>query len=555
MVSIATPLKTPKMAGKFRFVLPLDLPLIASVGFHALLFTMILPKWNWSDSSKQQEKIIENTPVIELSPIEQSRLPDFTPTVSPGWDLLSQIPNTSVQIPPLPTSNAESFQFPLMESVNTPNLPPLPSYPINYPTNYPTNYSYNIPNSSTLPPPPPSFTGDFPAPPSEGQFTDITNAEQERLNRRDSLFPLEGENQQMPSPREIINARNNQAVQQNEDSQFNQQLAVNSNIAKPSNYGELTAALQKDFSNTTGEQATKNDIAWRSQANVVTPKTINILGYYPKDACIRRLQGTAAYGVTVNSQGNVINVQLLQGAGYAIFNQQGFRQVQTANYGNTGGNQAYHVYVNFKPTDCPSLSLANLGQIPAQNTPNITKPVSVPNINTQQQSIQEQPPITNKTTEPTPINQINQSRKPTVVNSVTPKTNPNPNNVNNSPAPSQPSQVNTPKPEENVSPPQTVTTTTTEPPIPKVETSSQSQPSKVETQAPSSPTRVKPLFTRQYNHLRRNNPNKGQRNLSLQNNNSNNSSVSPKADNSTPAVENTPKLESNNTPSPAVPNE
>lgn len=515
MVSATGLQKLPK-----KFTLPINFPILASVGIHAVLFAMILPKWDFNNS-KQQNIGFENTPVIELNPVEQSRLPNFNPSGGLGWNLPSQIPDVNSQIPTTEIPNGNSFQFPLVDN-NMPNLPPLPS---SY-SNYVPDNSYNIPSSYTLPPPPPNFTnGDFPSPPSEGNFTDITSEEQANINRRDSLFPLSSQNPEIQTPRELINQRiNSPELAEKPNNESNQQLATNFNPSQPSNYAQLTSLLQRDNTNLRGEDANKNDIAFRIQANTVNPERIDISGYYPKDACIGRLEGTAVYGVIVNSQGSITNnVQLIKSSGYPIFNQQGFRQIPYQNFPSNGNTQAYHVYVNFKPTDCPSLSLANLGQIPTSNQPNIVKPV-VTNRKNQPPQPQVTSPVTNPVTPSPGINQVNQPSNPTTENNTQ---KPTPNNVNNKPP--EPQVDNTPKPEANL-PPKPESNTA------KVET----PPPQEKNPTPQLSSRPSRALTRQYNHLRRNNPS--------------NSSLTRKVE--TPSIsENVPKLEENNPNTPPPPAE
>lgn len=354
-----------------RTIFPINISILASVGVHALLFTVIMPKWGMNKSMGDMESLF-NTPVIELNQFEQSRLPNLSPQNLSNWDLLSQLPSTNNQNPQInpPNIDIDSFQFPLPTNNNLPKLPAPPS------NIYLPSYSYNIPApSSKLPPPPPSNLNNFNNIANlpldiQNQLIDVNSEEQNNMELRDKLFPLSESNQEIPNPRDLFNGNKkppkdiqNSQVAINSNNQTNnnntQQVAIKSPPVKPKNYTQLTSALQKNDNDTKPKEAQENYVGFVSNTKVLKPQTVYLTGIYPRDACIRRLEGTANYGVTVNNQGNVINTQLIKSAGYPIFNQQALRQIQGRNFG--GNSKAYHVYVSFKPTGCPSLSLANLG--------------------------------------------------------------------------------------------------------------------------------------------------------------------------------------------------
>jgi TonB family protein len=156
--------------------------------------------------------------------------------------------------------------------------------------------------------------------------------------------------------------------------------------------------LQADTSNTTNEEARKNYVAWLKNVRDVKPEQVNLTGVYPQDACIRKLEGSAAYGVTVNPQGKVTDSQLIKSAGYPLFNQQALQQIQARSFVNATGNpKAFHVYVNFdyNPDICPSLTLSRIKAGPIKPPSNPSPSRSEPSSKPEQPQQQSTPAATN----------------------------------------------------------------------------------------------------------------------------------------------------------------
>ena len=339
-----------------KIFLPVNLSVLASVGIHGVLLGVVLPKWD-VDVQPAQDSTLSNIPVIELNQFERTRLPDLL--WSKG-NLMPQLPPPKIQIPAPSTSQPDSSTFsalPLPPPILTPStLPPLPSSEID---------SSSI---ATLAP-------------------EIENLD---IKTRQSLFRAP-ENDRQSDPRELINRKTppNQPPNQEtpiaanpSNSTINQRdsngdrVALDSPPARPLSYSRLSAMLQVDASNTTNEEARKNYVAWLKDIGEVAPQQFTLAGVYPKAACIRKLEGTAAYGVTVNLQGKVTDSRLIKSAGYPLFNQEALTQIQEKSFANpNGSSKAYHVYVKFiyNPDICPSLALERV------NAP-LAKPESNPNL-------------------------------------------------------------------------------------------------------------------------------------------------------------------------------
>ncbi len=392
---VATASRKTSSLKRKNFWASINLPLLTSLACHGLFFLAILPKLQLNSNGMGNGNSLSSTPVIELNSIEQTRLPDLTPPNLLNWDNIYPLPNLNSQLPnlpqpnfPLPDVNTNSFQFPLINNSNSAiaNLPPppsIPSAPI-YRPNYPLNL--NLPQPPVLLPPPPlnsSAIADLP--PS----LDLDNSTKEKeAEIREKLFPVKPEKDNS-SPRELINSQTETVAknpnstpplppQPEKNSQSEEStVAMTSPPIKPS-YQKLSQSLQKEDKNTSDENARKNYVAFTTDVKAGIPKEENLQGVYPRDACIRRLEGTTTYGVTVNAQGKVTDTKLIKSSGYPVFNNQALKQIQGRNFANkTGTTQAYHVYVNFKynPDICPSLSLSNLGKFPPKSPPPTSTPV------------------------------------------------------------------------------------------------------------------------------------------------------------------------------------
>ncbi|XTZ19466.1 MAG: TonB family protein, partial [cyanobacterium endosymbiont of Rhopalodia fuxianensis] len=114
--------------------------------------------------------------------------------------------------------------------------------------------------------------------------------------------------------------------------------------------------------NTTNEDARRNDAQWMAKIGNSVTKKENwqaLRGDYPKTACLRHLEGTAIYGITVNPGGDVDkNPYLIKSSGYGLLNQQAFNQIKSTNFSTDGQLQHYRVRIsfNFDPKICPAVT-------------------------------------------------------------------------------------------------------------------------------------------------------------------------------------------------------
>jgi TonB family protein len=341
-----------------------NIAIAASIVCHASIFYFGLPNL-MSDPLEDNSSIdlSRSVPTIELTPTELNRLPDFsnalaglpilqgtTPNLPqpPGLPPLPPIPPLPSAIAPNSNNIAPTFLPPLPPSLSSIPLPPPPPL-----TSLPA-----APLSIKLPPPPSSSklstAKNFPAPPPPNfdRGANIPTLPQSNFNPPQP-FPdrlpvnnLPGSNQQIQPTQPIAPTREQITTQR-------QQNLVAS-------ISELGKNLQKDESNTSNESANKNYVDWLTKVKVAQPLVANISGTYPKDACLRRLTGTATYGAVVDPQGNIVETELIQSAGYPILNKQALRDVNAQRFANqTGQLQPYRIQVSFDYNQqvCPSLGI------------------------------------------------------------------------------------------------------------------------------------------------------------------------------------------------------
>jgi hypothetical protein len=165
---------------------------------------------------------------------------------------------------------------------------------------------------------------------------------------------------------------------------------------------ERLRSLEADKSNTSNEEAMRNQVDWLARVQKTNPNalnelnqpnqgsrgitTVNLTGNYPATACSRQLAGTAVYGVTVDAQGRISSEpQLIKSAGFPIFNQQGAGEVRSTRFNNPSGeSRIYQVRVSFAPN--PEVCRGAIANPPkpegsnlnTRNSPPVTPAIETP---------------------------------------------------------------------------------------------------------------------------------------------------------------------------------
>jgi outer membrane biosynthesis protein TonB len=353
---------------------PAKLCLFLSVALHLLALKFGLPSLNLDDDSGARE-----VSVIELSPEQQSRLPNVSPQLKDP-----NIPGFNSNLPPVDNSKpASPFAIPrsLIPGIGNPNnLPPVPIPP---PPQFdlpplPPITDITLPpvgNFSNLPQPPKSDPSAFKVKPS-------------KVPTLPAKTPNAVQQPQQPSKPSQTTAKleppSNQPPNQppNQPQPTPEQIAAIKAASSENRVGNLSQNLKKISTGTTDEDARKNYIAWVSKVKEIKPEKIEILGTYPRDACIRRLEDTSVFGVVVDKTGAVVALDLIKGAKYPIFNELASQEISNRTLENkTKKPKPYQVTVNYKYDSeiCPSLTLPSIQKAEeVQPTPPVKESTPAP---------------------------------------------------------------------------------------------------------------------------------------------------------------------------------
>lgn len=334
-----------------KLINPAQLCLLMSVALHLLVLKFGLPTIKFNNDSGTRE-----VSVIELSPEQQSRLPNLYPQLQtpdiPGLEDLPEIDNSdpaapfaippnlipgigdSANLPPLTIPPPPKFNIPPLPPVTDITLPPvgdlskLPLPPTVDPLDFEVEPIKLPPNTGKIPEPPADESPVAPKPTTKPESKPTA--------------PPQPEAKPQPSPEQI-------AAQKVADSQ--------ERISK------LRQSLTQNDAGTSDEDARKNYIVWLAKVQDVEPENIEIVGTYPRDACIKRLKGSSVFGVVVNAKGEVVALDLIKGAKFPIFNQQASKDLSDRTFDNTTEQpKPYQVTVNYEydAEICPSLTLPSI---------------------------------------------------------------------------------------------------------------------------------------------------------------------------------------------------
>ncbi len=323
---------TPKLSNKLFNAT--QIAFLISIILHLLIYKYKLPQFMMGDKKVAVEGTVGT---IELSPLEAARLPNL---------------ETSLAIPDFNSSSLDGtvspFAFPSSITPVPGTFPDLPPVPLIVPSNF------NLQNLPFFPPvtnielPPIGDISALPLPPpieeleSETSGTSTTESPSSEIEEPAPAKSVEIKPEPQLTPEEIAVVRQEKL----ED-----------------NLKDISSSLKKQNRATTDEDARKNYLIWLSKVKTVEPEVIEIEGTYPRDACIRRLEGESVYGVIADSKDVVVALELIKSAEYPIFNRQAQEDIRNKNFGNdAGGPKPYRVTVNYQydAEICPSLTVPSL---------------------------------------------------------------------------------------------------------------------------------------------------------------------------------------------------
>ena len=339
-----------------KFLNGTQIAILLSLGLHLFAYKYGFPVLLFKQKPSDKDRVVST---IELTPVEQARLPNLeSQWTIPRFNATSldeAAPPLALPFPPNFSRNSSLPPIPIPPGYRFPTIPNIGS-DIKLPPLGVTNLS-----ALPLPPPLPDIDSlqspDAPLTvPEEVPQTNPTEAEESATSTTIEDNSAETEDtEDKPTPEQIAAVREQKLT------------------------GDLrgvSRSLQKQNVGTTNEEARKNYVAWLSKIEEVEPKSLEIVGVYPKDACIRRLEGTSVYGVLVDRDSQVVGLELIKGAEYPIFNEQASKNIQEYEEfdNDTEEVKPYQVTVNYQydAEICPSLTLPSLRK--KESTPPVEAP-------------------------------------------------------------------------------------------------------------------------------------------------------------------------------------
>ncbi|MBD1809413.1 energy transducer TonB [Microcoleus sp. FACHB-SPT15] len=450
---------------------PTSIAVMASIGIHVVVGLSLPYLPSFSREKSPSRRTVQLT---QLSPQEQSRLPQLSPpplppAVSTQIQPLESLPPTLSSLPPLP-KDSSLYNFPLSSLPSTSprstsrsstsnrfSFSPLPSFSrqpsrIKFPVrNSPiwtrTNRATSLP---VTPIQPRSLPGGLPAAPLPPfpSFPDTTTATPPVfLPTTPTPPPPQPPTSQQPIPQPSSTptrptqttvaangstppAPSNTPATQTPGTSRTQTLIAQ----RVQDIRQIQQSLRPDSSNTTSAEAMRNDVASRAKVQQAEPEIQRREGTYPKAACLKQLEGTAVHNVLVDASGKTAQIDLIRSAGYQIFNQQASQEISSRSFRNTtGAPKLYQVYTSFEYSKeiCPALRSTERSN-ERQNSPEPQNSPKPENSNERQNSPEPQ-------NSPKPENSNERQNSPEPQNSPRPE---NSNERQNSPEPQ-----NSPRPE------------------------------------------------------------------------------------------------------------
>lgn len=389
---------TPSLTQVFT---PVNVAILTSLGIHGFILGLALPHWQWQEPSGENLEDRSTVGVIELTPAEQSRLPE------------TDIFSSSSLFPSLPTGNEAIVP-------TDPNLPAPPD----------SNYNYSLPPGQTIPPPP--AMPNLPAYPSLPPLTSygnlsrlpITNPPIPSLPQLSSSRPIPRSSRTLPSPppgqwenftAPGLNRPNFGTLPPSQGTGFITKAPQSTNPAPE-------PGLTSEGEDTSPEKLRENTLVSIAQQGQAIKEKDTITGTYPPIACRSRTEAMVVYNVFPSGQKDLVGRSR-----YPIFNQLAQQAIAGRSYG-----QPTQVSVNFKydPNICGG-------------TEQFTPP------NNQGNSEMENSPVSPSTSPSAPTNQTTPAPAGVVP---TPGISPPPEPLQSRPTESPANQQPKPKPTPEVKP-------------------------------------------------------------------------------------------------------
>ena len=244
---------------------------------------------------------------------------DLPPTIEPSPTEMAAAPEPKASDKPTPAPNPTEMATPEPKASDKPT--PQPS-----PTSTPTPE----PKASDRPTPTPSPTQ--------------TPTSQQRSPEKIALQTLD--DQRMARLRADIEQQREALKRKDANTIYNEtQRNIGASLAKVA--GEQDKETQQNF------------VDLLDKVRNGKGETITIIGSYPRDACLKKLDGTAKVATVADATGKVIDEPMMITSDYKIFESEALSAVKKHTFDKTGKKKPYLVEVKFeyKKEICPQLSI------------------------------------------------------------------------------------------------------------------------------------------------------------------------------------------------------
>jgi len=372
---------------------------MASIGIHVVVGLSLPYLPSFSREKSPSRRTVQLT---QLSPQEQSRLPQLSPpplppTTSTQIQPLGALPPSLSSLPPLP-KDSSLYKFPLSslpstkprsttrQSTNRFSFSPLPSFsPQQSRPRFPIRNSplWTNRGTSLQTPPrrfaPPSLPGGLPPAtlppvalnppplPPATNFPDITTTPQASLptiptapvfqpttptpppQQSTSPLPQPSSTPTSPAPTTVATGGITPPLPPSAPSTPTPAGAstppVPTNQRQEQLISRIVAERAQQQENlrfnpagTTDEEARKTYVALLNQVNRTETEVSNITGTYPIEACPKKLAGTTTVWAMVGTNGSVTQPQVIKGTGYPVLDQRALEVVKSQRFENKTGS-------------------------------------------------------------------------------------------------------------------------------------------------------------------------------------------------------------------------
>lgn len=347
---------------------PMWVAALASLSLHAL-FWALLPFWP-SGSNLTEDEIQEPVELIELSPLEQSRLPDFPeaelslPTFPDSALTPSIIPPKppSFSLTPLPNQPPVRLT-PTLPPFFVPPPPPLPRATSSFPRSpiisrrsplvipSPPSQPTTTPSPSATPTPPaaatPSPTPPAPTETPTGSASDLQDPNATPTPATESPTPTpDGTATQSPSPSGEGSPSPTPSLEEIVASQP-ELYAYNRRGTSDTDYGGQYSGWFSNAVEWMGDDYNPEDYDPQEAPSREIEVTL------PRPGCVANLQNLqqAVVGLLVDEEGQIVDDPtpvLLRSSGYPFLNVQALEAATSLEFEPAGKKQAYRITVTYR---------------------------------------------------------------------------------------------------------------------------------------------------------------------------------------------------------------